>query len=84
MKINCHYVSTKHYDRTNIYQWIWRFESYTYIKGWRIRICGISFNIREKDATKKLIALHFKQKAEREQHFKEFGTLKEYVRMHNK
>jgi len=57
MKINVSYISTKYYDRTNITQWMWYFERYRYIKGFRIRIFGVYINIREKNALEKLIGM---------------------------
>lgn len=57
MKINISYCSTKHYDRTNINQWFWMFKKYTFVKGFIMRICGVYFNVREKNATEKLIAI---------------------------
>ena len=57
MIINVNYVSRKWYDNTNIDQWLWYFKRYAYIKGFNMRICGIHFNIREKNATAKLIAI---------------------------
>lgn len=56
MKINISYISTKHYDRTNITQWVWMFKRYTYVKGFRMQIFGIYINVRENNATEKLIA----------------------------
>ena len=56
MKININYISIKHYDWSNISWWFWYYKPYTYIKGFNIRICGIHFNIREKNGTEKMIA----------------------------
>lgn len=56
MEINVNYVSRKWYDSTNIGWWFWYFKPYKYIKGFNMRICGVHFNIREKNATAKLIA----------------------------
>lgn len=58
MKINISYCSTKHYDRTNITQWMWMFKRYTNIKGFIIRIFGVYINVREKGAFEKLIGIH--------------------------
>ena len=57
MKINVNYVSRKWYDNKNISSWFWYFKPYKYIKGFNMRICGIHFNIREKNATDKLISI---------------------------
>lgn len=64
MKINIYYISTKHYDRTNIAQWMWMFERYTHVKGLKMRILGIYINVRENNATYKLIKLFKNQKGE--------------------
>jgi len=56
MKINISYISTKHYDRTNIMQWAWMFKKYKYVSGFIMRIFGVYINVREKNATEKLIA----------------------------
>ena len=57
MKVNVSYISPKYYDRSNIIQWVWWFERYRYIKGFKMRIFGIYVNVREKNATAKLIKL---------------------------
>ena len=56
MKININYVSRKWYNKTTINSWFWYYKPYVNIKGFVIRICGIDINIREKNATAKLIA----------------------------
>jgi len=56
MKININYCSTKHYDKTNITQWMWMFKRYKNVKGFICRIFGIYINVRENNATDKLIA----------------------------
>ena len=53
MKIS--YCSTKHYDKTNITQWVWMFKKYKNVKGFIMRIFGVYVNIRENNATEKLI-----------------------------
>jgi hypothetical protein len=55
MKININYCSTKFYDKTNIAQWMWMFKKYKNVKGFIMRIFGIYFNVRENNATEKLI-----------------------------
>ncbi len=55
MKINVNYVSRKWYDKSTIKSWFWYFRSYSYIKGFNMRICGVHFNIRENNGTQKLI-----------------------------
>lgn len=57
MKININYISIKHYDRTNIMQWVWWFDKYKYIKGFKIRLFGVYINVRENNATEKLIKI---------------------------
>jgi hypothetical protein len=57
MKINISYTSLKWYDRTNIKQWFWFYKPYKNVRGVIFRICGVYFNIREKNATAKLITL---------------------------
>lgn len=56
MKIDISYISTKHYDRTNIIQWMWMFKRYKHVKGFIMRVFGICINVRENNATEKLIA----------------------------
>lgn len=55
MKININYISTNHYDWSNIGWWFWYYKPYTIIKGFNLRICGIHFNIRENNGTQKII-----------------------------
>lgn len=57
MKIDISYIETKHYDRKTIMQWFWWFERYTYVKGFKMRIFGWYINVRENNATEKLIKL---------------------------
>ena len=57
MKINVSYISTKYYDRTNIIQWMFMFKRYTAVKGFIMRIFGLYVNVRENNATEKLIKL---------------------------
>jgi len=61
MKKNISCISTKHYDRTNIIQWVWMFRRYTYVKGFVMRIFGININVRENNAREKMIE-QFKKK----------------------
>lgn len=56
MEINISYIGTKHYDRTNIIQWVWMFKRYTYVKGFIMRVFGIYINVRENNAIEKLAA----------------------------
>lgn len=56
MKINIGHISTKHYDRTTILQWVWIFKRYKYVKGFIMRIFGIYINVCENNAFEKLIA----------------------------
>lgn len=56
MKINVNYISTSHYNRTNIGQWMWMFKRYAFARGFIVRIFGIYINVRENNATEKLIA----------------------------
>jgi len=37
--------------------WFYMFKKYSYIKGFIIRICGVYINVREDNATEKLIAI---------------------------
>ncbi len=55
MKISVSYTSTKYYDITNIMQWVWKFKRYRCVKGFIMRIFGIYINIRENNATEKII-----------------------------
>lgn len=56
-KINISYSKLKHYPRGTINQWFWYCRRYKNVKGIIFRICGVYFNIREKDARDKLIAI---------------------------
>lgn len=62
MLIGINYVGRKHYDATNIGQWMWYFKKYTFVKGFNIRIFGLHFNVREDNATQKLIEIGRKQR----------------------
>jgi hypothetical protein len=55
MKVNVNYCSRKHYDWTNIVQWVWMFKKKKYTKGFIMRIFGVYLNVREDNATQKLI-----------------------------
>ena len=55
MKINVSYMSTKYYNKSNIIQWVWMFRKYKYVKGFVMRIFGVYINVRESNATEKLI-----------------------------
>lgn len=57
MEINVNYTSTKYYDRTNIIQWIWYYKPYTHIRGFIVRIFGVYINVRENNASEKLMAI---------------------------
>lgn len=57
MKIDVKFISTKYYDRTNIGQWFWYFKPYTFVNGFIMRIFGVYFNVREDNATEKLIEI---------------------------
>lgn len=57
MKINISYCSTTYYDKTNITQWMWYFKRYENVKGFICRIFGIYINVRENNATEKLIKI---------------------------
>ncbi len=57
MEVDISYCSTKHYDKTNIMQWVWMFKRYTYIKGFIVRIFGVYINVRENDSFNKLIKI---------------------------
>lgn len=61
MKVDISYVSTKHYDMSNISQWMWMFKRYVHVRGFIVRIFGIHINVVEKNASKKLIAKAHKQ-----------------------
>lgn len=55
MKIDIKYISTKWFPIKKIGWWVFYFKKYTYIKGVQIRVFGIHFNIRETNATSKLL-----------------------------
>lgn len=57
MKINIGYCSINYYDKKTIYQWFWKYRKYKYVKGFFFRIFGFYINIRENNATEKLIKL---------------------------
>lgn len=62
MKIDVSYIGIKHYNRKTIIQWIWMFKRYTNVKGFIMRIFGVYINVRENDATEKLIKLFIESK----------------------
>lgn len=62
MKIDVSYISTEYYDRTNIVQWMFMFKRYTAVKGFIMRIFGCYFNVRENNATEKIIKLFIASK----------------------
>lgn len=62
MVINIDYISRKHFNKSNIIQWVWLFRSYKYVNGFQMRIFGLHINIRENKATEKLIALWLRRK----------------------
>ncbi len=55
MKTSISFTPIKYYNWKNIDQWIWHFHTYKSIKGFILRIFGIYINVRENDATEKLI-----------------------------
>ena len=55
MNVDFDYISTKHYNRTNIRYWLFYFYRFTGIKGFILRIFGFDIKVTEKDATEKLI-----------------------------
>jgi len=59
MKINVYYTKKIHYKDApdGCRQWRFYFERYKFIKGFRMRIFGVYFNVREKNATAKLIKM---------------------------
>jgi len=57
MKINFGYCSRKYYNKSNIKQWLWTFQKYQYVNGFIARLFGFYINVREDDATEKLINL---------------------------
>jgi len=56
MKLNISYISRKHYDKSNINQWTWYFNTYKHVRGFTMRILGIHINVRENNATNKIIS----------------------------
>ena len=57
MEIDVSYTRTKYYDITNIIQWVYYFEKYKYVRGFKLRVFGIGINIRENKATEKLMKI---------------------------
>jgi len=57
MRININYISTRHYNKNNIMQWVWMFKPYTYVRGFIMRIFGVYINVRERRALEKLIEI---------------------------
>lgn len=55
MKVDVNYVSVKWFPIDKIGWWLFYFKKYTYVKGFNLRILGIHFNVRENDATAKLL-----------------------------
>jgi len=59
MKVDINYISTKHFEIDKLGWWAFYFKRYTYIRGFNLRVFGVHFNIRETNATEKL--LNFKK-----------------------
>lgn len=57
MKINISYTSISHFNLSSVHWWVFMFKRYTYINGFIIRIFGVYINVREKDATDKLLKI---------------------------
>ena len=58
MKVNVSFMSYGRYKKLcdGIYpEWFWMFRRYTYVRGFILRICGVYINVRERNATEKLI-----------------------------
>lgn len=55
MKVNIYYCPISDYNKTNITQWAFMFRRYKFINGFVMRVFGIYINIREKNATQKLL-----------------------------
>ena len=58
MKIDIVYVGLRHFPLSKIGWWAWYYKPYGLIKGFNLRICGVHFNIRESDGTRKMIEIH--------------------------
>lgn len=58
MKIGVSYTKRIHYKdaQNGLKQWFFYFRKYQNIRGFIMRICGVYFNIRENNATQKLVA----------------------------
>lgn len=63
MKITVNYISPFAFKTINTYKfktilnWIYWFRKYEYVSGFMIRLFGIHVDVREKNATEKLIKL---------------------------
>ncbi len=58
MKINISYTNPKYYPNIkSLRYWLFYFKKYRYVKGFILRIFGVYFNIREKNASLKLITI---------------------------
>lgn len=57
MRIDISYTSRKYYNRSNILQWVWTYKPYIFVEGFILRIFGVYINVREDNATDKLIKL---------------------------
>ncbi len=55
MRVTFKYISLKYYPLNKIGCWILYFKRYSSIKGFNIRIFGCHFNVRENNATAKII-----------------------------
>lgn len=60
MKVHISFTPTIHYDKSNIMQWVFMFERYTYLKGFKLRILGLYINVVENNAQQKLINIAHK------------------------
>ena len=56
MKIDFKYISLKWFPINKIGWWLFYYKSYTFVKGFNLRVFGCHFNVRENNATEKLIA----------------------------
>lgn len=57
MKVTVKFVNTSQYKDGHMKAWFFGYKAYTFIKGFTMMICGIHFNVRESNATEKLIAI---------------------------
>jgi hypothetical protein len=55
MKVDITYI--KRSKSNSFVKWMWYFRTYKFVRGFMLRIFGVHINIRERNATEKLIRI---------------------------